>query len=68
MPEINIKDHPELRHALAHMVYSMRALIEGKASEAEYEIQQMEGMVFWEDDEHMSKYVKKLKLHKRNVK
>jgi hypothetical protein len=54
---INIKEEPELRHALAHITYAIRALAEGNKAVAVYELDQIESLVFWEDDEHMTKHI-----------
>lgn len=57
MAKINIKEHPELRHALAHMFYAIRSLVEGHPAEADFELDSVEGLVFWEDDDHMTRAI-----------
>lgn len=57
MAKINIKDHPELRHALAHIYYAIEAVSQGNCKEARYELESIEGLIFWEDDEHMTRHL-----------
>jgi len=56
MENISIKEHAELRHALAHMYYAIQALAEGHAAEALYELKSIEGLVFWDSDEAMTAF------------
>lgn len=47
---ISIKMEPELRHALAHLIYAVDALAKGDLAEAQYEIESIKGLVFWDSD------------------
>lgn len=58
---ISIKEHPELRHALAHLYYAIEALSRDSKAEAIYELKSIEALIFWEDDEHMTRFVESLK-------
>lgn len=60
MAELNIKEHPELRHALAHMHYTIAALAKGNLAEAQYELDSIESLIFWESDEAMSGHLKSI--------
>lgn len=60
MAEINIKDHPELRHALAHMHYAIAALAKGNIAEAKYELDSIESLIFWESDQAMVEHLKSI--------
>ena len=51
---IVIKADPELRHVLSHMILALRALAEGHPRVAQYELQQIEGLVFFESDDDAS--------------
>jgi len=64
MEKISIKEHPELRHALAHIYYAIEALAKGSKAEAIYELESIEALVFWEDDEHMTRFVENLAKEK----
>ena len=64
MPQINVKEHPELRHVLTHISYAIRALAEGKTSEAIYELDQVEGLIMWESDEAMSAHIESINYGK----
>lgn len=55
--KISVKSQAELRHILAHLIYAIRANAEGHHAEAMYEVDQIEGLVFWEDDEAMAKHI-----------
>ena len=55
--KISVKEQAELRHILAHMIYAIRANAEGHHAEARYEVDQIEGLVFWDDDEAMTKHI-----------
>jgi len=59
--KISVKEQAELRHILAHMIYAIRANAEGHHAEAQYEVDQIEGLVFWEDDEAMTKHIEGIK-------
>ena len=48
---LSIKMEPELRHALAHMIYAIDALAKGEVEEAKFEIESIRGLVFWDSDE-----------------
>lgn len=67
---MNIKEEPELRHALAHIYYAIEALSNGHAAEALYELKSIEGLVFWDSDDDMTKYTEKWheKLQKQEEK
>jgi len=52
--QISIKMEPELRHVLAHMSYAIEALAKGNLGEAQYEIESIKGLVFWDNDEAMA--------------
>lgn len=56
---LSIKDEPELRHALAHMYYAIEALAKGHRIEALYELKSIEALIFWEDDDHMTKLLER---------
>lgn len=60
MAAINIKEHPELRHALAHMHYAIAALAKGNLAEAQYELDSIESLIFWESDEAMAGHLKSI--------
>jgi hypothetical protein len=47
---ISIKMEPEIRHVLAHMIYAIEALANGNQGEAQYEIEQIKGLLFWDSD------------------
>ena len=59
--KISVKEQAELRHILAHMIYAIRANAEGHHAEAMYEVDQIEGLVFWDDDESMTKHIEGIK-------
>ena len=56
MSEISVKEHPELRHVLAHLYYAIEALSSGHSGEALYELRSIEGLVFWDTDERMTEF------------
>lgn len=62
--KISIKEQAELRHVLAHIVYAIKALAEGNDNEAIYEVDQVEGLIFWEDDESMTKHLEAINYGK----
>ena len=68
MKELSIKEHPELRHALAHLYYALEALARGDKSEALYEIRSIEGLIFWDTDEKMTHYSERKYGMKKNCK
>jgi len=45
-----IREEPELRHFLAHMVFAVRALVGGNNVLAEYELRQIDSMLEWDDE------------------
>jgi len=47
---LSIKMEPELRHVLAHMIYAIEALVNGDTAEAQYEVESIKGLVFWDSD------------------
>lgn len=55
MTKISIKKHPELRHALAHMYYAIECLTRGKTDAALFELESIEGLIFWDDDRDMER-------------
>lgn len=58
---MNIKDCPELRHALSHMYIAIKALAEGSPKECLYELESIEALIFFEDDEHCRTYIENIK-------
>ena len=52
------------------MIYASRANAEGHHAEAMYEVDQIEGLVFWDDDEAMTKHTEDIKygLHQEEGK
>jgi len=69
---MTIKQHPELRHFLIHVLYALEELVNGKPDAALYEIKGIEGLVCWEDDDDFRKYCegrwKHGKMHKEKAK
>ncbi len=55
MSKISIKKNPELRHALAHMYYAIECLTRGKLDAALFELESIEGLIFWDDDRDMER-------------
>lgn len=52
-----IKEQPELRHFLRHLLYAIEELALGHTGAALYEVAQIEGMVSWgEDDAEFRKF------------
>lgn len=62
--KISVKEQAELRHILAHIIYAIRANADGHAAEAHYEVDQIEGLVFWDSDEDMTKMLEKMQYGK----
>jgi len=62
--KISVKEQAELRHILAHIIYAIRANAEGHHAEAQYEVDQIEGLVFWDDDEAMTKHIEGIQYGK----
>lgn len=57
MAEINIKEHPELRHVLVHLKYAIDSLIKGDPQTAAYELESIEGLIVWDNDSQMEEYI-----------
>lgn len=55
VPVLSVKSEPELRHVLAHLWYALEAMCRGKCGEALYELKSVEGLIFFEDDESMTR-------------
>ncbi len=57
-PLLRIKDHPELRHVLSHLHGAIDAMARGERETAQYELESIEGLIFFEDDDEMTQYLK----------
>jgi hypothetical protein len=62
--KIVVKEHPELRHVLAHIVDAVAALTNGLPEEAAYELDSIQSFVFWETDEKITTTPTKKAHHK----
>ncbi len=51
MDQIVLKEHPELRHFLAHVIDAIRANAGGRPLSALEHCASIESLVLWEDDE-----------------
>lgn len=56
-----IKDNPELRHFLRHVLYAIEESLLGHKEAALYEIRQIQGMVSWGDDDEQFRRFCKMK-------
>jgi len=68
---ISLKREAELRHALAHLYYAIEALAKGAKGEAIYELKSVEGLIFWDDDDDMTRstqWLVKSAVRKRTAK
>ena len=52
-----IKDNAELRHVLAHILYAIEELANGRPKSALHEIESVEGLVFFREDGEMEGYL-----------
>ena len=56
----SIKSNAELRHVLSHLSLAISAIAKGNPNEAVYELEQIEGLLFFETDEEMSAYLRSI--------
>ena len=56
---ITLKQLPELRHVLAHLMLALEELAEGDSKAALYELRQCRGMLLWKGDADFRRWVKK---------
>jgi len=58
---IRVKSESELQHVIAHMMLALRALVAGNRTEAMYELNSVDGLVFFREGEvmHVAKKPKK---------
>ena len=48
---IRIKDHPQIRHCLAHIMYAIQELAYGNKKTALYELEEIEEFISWGDED-----------------
>lgn len=59
---MSIKEDSEIRHVLAHIMMAIRANAEGNHKTAIYEIDAVEGLVMWDNEEQMNNYIEDLEM------
>lgn len=57
-----VKDDPELRHILAHLIMAIEAITEGNLKVAQHEIESIEGLVMWNSDQDMINHIEDRKM------
>lgn len=60
--DIKLKQLPELRHVLAHLMLALEELAEGETKAALYELKQCRGMLLWKGDADFRRWVRKENL------
>ena len=50
---LRIKSEPELQHILAHLTLAIRALTKKRLGEATYEVDSIDGLIFFREGEVM---------------
>jgi hypothetical protein len=62
-----LKNEPELRHVLAHLFYAIRALRNGQLRLSLYELESVEGLIFWgESDPRIERWLRREAMKKKN--
>ncbi len=56
---ITLKQLPELRHVLAHLMIALEELALGHRKAALYELRQCEGMLLWKGDRDFRRWAEK---------
>lgn len=57
-----IKDEPELRHVLAHLIMAIDAITEGNLKVAKHEVESIEGLIMWNSDQDMINHIEDIKM------
>ena len=52
MIDLKGPEYAELRHVLAHLIYSIEAHLAGCPTTAQYELDSIKELVFWSDDSY----------------
>jgi len=52
-----IKSDPELRHVLAHLIEAIRMSAKGDEKASLYELESIEGLILFDDEEDFRRYV-----------
>lgn len=59
---MSIKEDSELRHVIAHIINAIRASAEGRHEVALYEIDAIEGLVMWDNEDQMTSFIRSLDM------
>ena len=64
---IVLKDEPEPRHVIAHLIEAITAVANGNAAGAVYELASIEGLVLFDGDQDFKEYIDGLQRSKQGV-
>ncbi len=56
---ITLKQLPEFRHVLAHLMLALEEVAEGHSKAALYELRQCRGMLLWKGDQDFRRWVRR---------